>query len=725
MKTTVLGSRVFLSFFMPLMIVVVAAGLVMSTLRWSAVESDAVSVMRQQDLVNLVISKLQQRVAHDQESVTVWDEAVVKASQPDPTWIDLNLGSWMHSYFQHDVLIVLDAQGEPIYHFFAESAGRIPGPELFASYSRLVKRLKERLIAGDETGVTEQVLTIGESDLAVLAGRPAVVSVKPIVSDTGKFVQEPGRENLHVSIRFVDGDFATVTGSEYQLKDLKFVWTPTDARARANAGLVARDGHILGYFSWTPFRPGTSVLSSTLPAVGFATAGIFAALSILGFTLWHRSSRLLASRAELHHATHHDGLTGLLNRAGLGASLKGETGTPVADNDYGVLLIDLDRFGEINDAYGHAICDELLILAGQRLSGILPEAIIGRIGGDEFIVILHDTDETRVAQAAAKIVDVLAEPMEINGHRVSMGASVGVALAAGESGIAEVRRQANIALFHAKAAGRGRFAVFGKHMDALLESRREMKHDLTQAVESKTQIEAFYQPVYAADTGVVTGVEALIRWRHPTKGLVGPDAFIPLAEELGLIHALGRIVLEQSCQVVADYPHFTVALNASSVELSSTSYPLHFLSTLSRFGVDPGKFEIEVTETAQLDETSAFSRNVAALRRAGVRFAIDDFGTGYSTFSRLEDLKVDRVKLDRSFVSDLGRRGSETVVEAIIAMAHAKGLKVTAEGVETAEQIRTLRALGCDTLQGFLLSRPLTRGQLDALSSRSPAIAWQ
>jgi diguanylate cyclase (GGDEF)-like protein len=698
---------VFLCLGFPLLVSLLAGCLVLTALLWAATESDAVAAKRQQDLVNLIVSKLQSGVAHDQESATVWDDAVVKTAEADGEWMEINLGNWMNSYFGHDALFVLHPKGKPFYHYLADTAGATELTQYQDAYAPLAARLRARLLAGDDTGVTDKVLTIGESDLAVVGDRPAIVSVKPIVSDTGEIAQDAGSENLHVAVRFLDGSLTAMTGAEYQLADLHFSWMPSREEGHAQVPLTARNGAVIGYLTWQPFQPGTTVLKATVPAMVVAMVVVFAAFVALGSLLLRRSARLAASRDELQHLAHHDTLTGLLNRAGFGATLSKRLSASSVDEPHAVLFLDLDRFKQVNDTFGHPVGDQLIVQVAERLRRALGPVAIGRIGGDEFTVLLQDATEQQVATICEDLVTTLGEPFELDDTLVQIGASVGAVLVTGSADATEIVRRADIALYHAKAAGRGRFAIFGKHMDEVLQARRELERDLRAAVQHRVQIETVYQPVYDAVSQKLSGVEALARWRHPQKGVIGPDVFIPLAEELGLIQPLGQIVLRNACETVARYGDLKLAINASLLELHAASYPIHILSTLAQFQIDPQRLEIEITESLQLDGSRISERAIAVLRQAGVRFAIDDFGAGYSSFGRLQDLHVDRIKIDKSFIDALGQTGSGAVVEAMISMAHAKGLQTTAEGVETEEQSTLLRLAGCDQLQGYLLSRPL------------------
>lgn len=313
-------SKLFLWGLLPLVISVVVGLLVFGSLHWSAARMDAAAAQRQQDLVTLIVSNMRTEVAHDQESVTVWDDAVTKAAARDIDWLETNLGSWMHSYFQHDAAFILAADGTDIYRFAPDD--RSVAPEEFRkAYLPLVAKLRQRLLSGDTTGVTERVLSIGESDLTKVGGRPAIVSVKPIVSDSGELEQRPGEESLHVAVRFLDGTFPSIIGGQYQFEDMHF--TPrVDDSSHAHVPLISSKGETIGFFCWMPFRPGATVRNETLPALGAGVLCIFGATSVLGSLLFRRSERLSASRAELQHLAHHDVLTGLANRASFNEALE-------------------------------------------------------------------------------------------------------------------------------------------------------------------------------------------------------------------------------------------------------------------------------------------------------------------------------------------------------------------------------------------------------------------
>lgn len=707
--TMQLQSQWFLRWVLPACASLVLCGLLFISLSWAATRSDDVAVLRQRDLVTLTVAKLMAGIAHDQESATVWDDAVRNARAGNVEWIDANLGSWMHSYFGHDTAIVLTSDLVPLYQFSADVDFAPTIDDLRGAYLPLAKTLQGRLIAGDTRGTSEKILSIGETDLSYVGFRPAIVSVKPIVSDTGDVEQTFGSEMLHVAVRFLDGDLPTVIGKEYEFSELQFSATRPRDRDLAFVPLKGRDGEIFGYFEWKPFRPGHHVLEATTPALILAFVALFAGSSLAGGAIWRRTERLAASRAELSHQASHDALTGLANRARFNEELDRRLREASDDERHTVLFVDLDRFKAVNDTFGHPVGDKLISLAAARMRDLLPEALIARIGGDEFTILLDGDGALDAERLSDALVHGLKAPFEIETTHVVIGASIGVALACGPCEPAELTRKADIALYHAKAAGRNTYAIFGDHMDELLRKRRALENNLRSAVETGSQIETFYQPVFSASDGSLCSLEALARWKHLTLGYISPDQFIPLAEELGLIREIGSLVLEDACRTLAELPEITVAVNASARELEAPGYALRVLTTLARWNLSPDRLEIEMTESATIDNGGELGRTISTLRTAGVRFAIDDFGTGYSSFSRVQKVEVDRIKIDKSFIDDMHRSDSRALVVAMIDMARAKGLKTTAEGVETAEQREALESLGCDDLQGFLMSRPLPR----------------
>lgn len=705
---------------LPLMIAMALMGSIYLVIRWSAQQSDTAATARQQQLVELVISKMQGSIAHDQESATVWDDAVRMVSQTwDREWVDSNLGRWMHSYFGHDGAFVISPDRQPLYAFLvAEPNESNAFNKIAPAVLPLIDTLQKRLSAQDETGTNDQILSIGESDLVRIDGRPAIVSVKPIVSDTGDIEQQPGREFLHVAVRFLDGNFLTRTGEEYLFDDLRFTAAAKLGGVLSYAPIVSRSGERIGYFSWLPFRPGAAVLKATRPVLAVSALCLLILTSVLTIVVRKRSARLKESEAQLKQMALHDPLTGLANRASFNQFLARVVRTSATDQTNALLYLDLDRFKQVNDTLGHPVGDRLLIdVAGRLKETAIGAAIIARLGGDEFTIVLRQTQQNEVEKLCDSLIAAIRKPFEIDGQAVLIGLSIGVAVARGNRADAvDMTRKADIALYHAKAAGRNRYAIFGPHMDELIRTRRDLEQDLRAALDAGDQLEVFYQPVYSARSHEISALEALIRWRHPSKGAIAPDVFVPLAETCGLVDRLGAFVLKEACSTAREFPNVDIAVNVSAIELGQHHYAAQVLSVLRQFGIEPSRLELEITETALLDEVGVCEKNITALQEFGVRFALDDFGTGFSSLGRLQRLEVDRIKIDRSFIGACDEPGrGVAIVHSIIGVAQAKGLRTTAEGVETQQQSEILRDLGCDELQGFLLSKPMSKDSLRQL----------
>lgn len=697
-----------------------------SLVLWATYEVDRASDERQRSLVVLVLSQLRASIAHDQEGVAVWDDAVRAVKARDVDWIDVNLGTWMNTYFGHDGAYVLDPQNSPLYAFPPVEPHASHFQQLMARTAPLARELRERLRTGDTTGLSDRVLTLGVADFVVVAGRPAVLSVKPIVSDTGEIAQAPGDEYIHVAVRYLDETFINDLKRDYLLDELRFSWLNDVGSSEVSSPLTSGRGEVVGYFIWQPYRPGTTMLARVAPMMALVFLVTTTIMTLLVLALRRRSLKLGQSEATVRHLAHHDQLTDLPNRGLFNDRLDRALQTlDQSGEQIAVLYLDLDRFKQVNDTFGHPSGDELLREFAQRLRSLVGDRdTIARIGGDEFTILLRDIgSRERVEDLCRRIIEMIRHPYHIAGTQVFIGVSIGVALAPSD-GVdrVELTRRADVALYHCKRGGRSEYAVYASQMDASTIARRDLERDLRSAIDSGDQIFVHYQPLYSTTAGRITGVEALVRWRHPERDWVSPDVFVPLAEESGLIGRLGAMVLREACETAAAWPIDTLAVNVSAIELRNPTYSMQVANVLLATGFNPRKLELEVTESALAEKESGRDRNIAALRELGVRFALDDFGTGFSSLGRLHELEVDRIKIDRSFVHGFGKaNGDEAIVQAIVDLARATGLKTTAEGVETALQSDYLKHIGCDELQGFLLSRPLPSDEIEALLRGHPA----
>ncbi|HKG15717.1 MAG TPA: EAL domain-containing protein [Pyrinomonadaceae bacterium] len=442
------------------------------------------------------------------------------------------------------------------------------------------------------------------------------------------------------------------------------------------------------------------------------------------------SGELQESREHFRHAAFHDSLTRLPNRTLLADHLRLaiERALRRPEHLFAVLFLDLDRFKNINDSLGHAAGDRLLVETARRLELCSrPTDTVARLGGDEFAVLLDglesDTDAVRVAE---RVQEELMRPFHLGGHEVYTAASIGITLSThGYEDPENVLRDADTAMYRAKEKGKARYELFDAEMHADALARLRLENDLRRAVEHR-EFEVYYQPVITLSTGKLSGFEALVRWRHPERGIVGPTEFVPVAEETRLITEIGAWVLGEACRQMSEWrelipsqQHLTVSVNLSSKQLTRPGLPELVRRTLRETGLPPHCLKLEITESAVMDNAEGAASLLAQLRGLGIQLSIDDFGTGYSSLSYLHRFPVDALKIDRSFVAKMTDNSENgEIVRTIVTLASNLGMCVVAEGVETEEQHARLEALGCEYGQGFLYSRPVEAESALALIRR-------
>jgi diguanylate cyclase (GGDEF)-like protein len=423
--------------------------------------------------------------------------------------------------------------------------------------------------------------------------------------------------------------------------------------------------------------------------------------------------------AQLTHMAHHDGLTALPNRLLFREEMERELARARRGEPVAVLCVDLDHFKRVNDTLGHAAGDALLQAAAERLRACVRETdIVARLGGDEFAIVQVLADQPRAATVLAeRLIADLSRPFDIEGHQVVVGASVGIALAPSDGTEADqLMKSADMALYRAKADGRGVLRYFESEMDAKMQARRALELDLRKAL-AEHEFELFYQPIVDLQSNRVAGFEALLRWNHPTQGLIPPGEFIPIAEDMGLIIPLGEWVLRRACLEAAGWPdNIKVAVNLSPAQFKSKTLALAVTSALADSGFPASRLELEITESVLLQDNDTVRAILHQLRDLGVRISMDDFGTGYSSLSYLRSFPFDKIKIDQSFVRDMCLHDdSIAIVRAVAGLGRNLGMSTTAEGVETNEQLGRLRDEGCTEVQGYLFSRPLPASEVPRL----------
>jgi diguanylate cyclase (GGDEF)-like protein len=431
----------------------------------------------------------------------------------------------------------------------------------------------------------------------------------------------------------------------------------------------------------------------------------------------HEVTEWVEGQTRASQSLNCDTLTGLANRAAflpeLDRALEGRT-------EVAMLMVDLDHFKKVNDTLGHPVGDSLLRKVSERLTSALRKTDrVARLGGDEFAVLQCGAEQPHGAEMLAKrLVELIGRPYVIDGHMIDIGASVGVALNGTAEDAIGLMKQADIALYRAKHAGRGQYCFFEQSMDAEMQERRALEIDLRRALAFR-QFELHYQPQMNLKTRTVAGMEALIRWRHPERGLVSPATFIPLAEETGLIIPIGEWVIRQACEHAAAWASpIPVAVNVSAKQLASGKLINTVASALANSGLQPDRLEIEITESVLMSNVESCVATLHSLRDLGIRISMDDFGTGYSSLSYLQSFPFHIIKIDQSFIRSMDFGRSDAIIRAITAIGNHLGMTTIAEGVETVAQLDQVTHSGCGSAQGYLFSRPVPSDKVAAMLER-------
>ncbi len=426
-------------------------------------------------------------------------------------------------------------------------------------------------------------------------------------------------------------------------------------------------------------------------------------------------------RAEhrIAYLAHHDGLTGLANRTALLQKIE-EAGARwrALGEPFSVLLLDLDRFKQVNDSMGHPTGDRLLTEVAARLRSLLRETdVLARLGGDEFAIVQGGESEQRQAAAslASRIIETIGQPFAVDGLEITIGTSIGIALAAEHDGASdELLKMADLALYRAKSAGRNGYCFFDPQMSEVASARQVIESDLRRAI-LQNEFELHYQPIIDCKTGGVCGVEALIRWQHPVKGLIYPDSFIPVAEETGLITQIGDWVLRAACAQAVKWPsQVKVAVNLSVIQFKKPNFADRVMQVLAESGLPPERLELEITETALIESAADCLPTLRQFKNLGITIVLDDFGTGYSSLSQLAMFPFDKIKIDKSFTQNLTKRSEcAAIICATLALAQNLDIDTTAEGIETIDQYRILRLAGVTSVQGYLFKRAVPAEDID------------
>ena len=729
-------------------IYVVVTGVFLLGLHQSARKSDEIFAERQRQEIHQAISNALDSMAQAQQGAAIWDPLVTELREPSPDWqwVDENVGLWLQRLFKQDQVYILGPNDNVIY---GNAGGlRMSAPQdtgIEPSIQRLVGLVRGRMstpndshgrLPGQPVAPHNTVRTtssaIHATDLGMVQSRPALVSVMRIMPMTADVAPpEPGQEPLLVSVRFLDGAFLKELARDNMIDEPHFHFSEAAQPHEGEYATTIRssDGTRLGHLMWRPELPGSLLWKSMLPLVAIMLLGLGGIIVLLAYRMYRLMSQeelhfaalrtahleLTASEAHAHHLAFHDVLTGLPNRAFFNAALDQALVRAREGETLALLMLDLDHFKYVNDTWGHLAGDALIQEFASRLNSVIESNdTVARLGGDEFAILTSNKSSAEVAMLAGKVLAEARRPFDVLGNKAFVGLSIGVA-SAPKNGTerTELLRKADIALYRVKEEGRNACRLFSDEMDETVRFRASMEKDLRDALANGGELEVYYQPQIDSETQEITGVEALARWNHPTRGPISPQLFIPIAETVGLIHPLGDWILAEACRAALDWPQLSVAVNLSPVQFRARGFADKITRLVTEAGVDPKQIELEITEGVLVDNDERVREALQELRRAGFRIALDDFGTGYSSLSYLRKFEVDKIKIDRSFVQNIGETSdSAPIINAVVTLGHAMGLTVTAEGVETARQRDFLKAAGCNEFQGYLFSEPVTEEEI-------------
>jgi len=695
-----------------ILIVAVAVACTIFVLFWSAQRADVVALEHERRLFSTSIEDRQTQLLSEIEYIASSSEALQKLwLQLDEAWIHQQVGLRLKHQYEYTMVLLVDADSE-----FVHPLSGKPDVWLDLAGGSTLRELGPVLAGVAVANWHEEALRPhGATRIQEFLGYPAIVAAAPIAmparsyGDTGSV--RVGAAPTLVVVNFMVAPFLQQVGARLRLPNLRIA-DATNRSGDENALTLAGDnGAPIARFVWEPNRPGGQIVRKMLPFIAIAL-GCFILLASFAVRYTRRTTATIAEgESRLHHLAMHDPLSGLPNRMMFGEHLETALdavkrgGSPVA-----LLSIDLDHFKDVNDTLGHHIGDELITAVADRLCRIVREDdLVARLGGDEFAVLTpRATSRGALEEMAKRIITSLSTPYIIGPHTLVIGASVGmVMIDKNAHDAADIMRFADMALYRAKNEGRNRACLYDAAMSADLTLRKRMEHELRNAIYNDGLL-LEYQPLVSPDGQRMIGVEALCRWPHPRRGLVPPSDFIPVAEQSNLIIPLGEWALRRACRDASPWKNVTLAVNVSPVQFRRPDFVDVVERILKETKFEPERLELELTESTLLGNLEGAALAMQRLKALGVKLALDDFGTGYSSLLYLRRLPFDKLKIDRSFIKNLETAAeAAAIVHAIVGLGRGLGMKVTAEGVENAEQQLFLRAAGVHSMQGFRFGRPV------------------
>jgi diguanylate cyclase (GGDEF)-like protein len=695
-------------------IVAVAIVCIVLAVLTAAQRADEVSFNREQQLIRQAITNNGERALRQVESAAGTTRATEEIRNTyDPKWMQRRV-AWLRTYYKHDVIVLIDGSDQILSTDFL-GAPEASSADVRANIAQVLDLLRGRASALPSHALavmpTQDPLHPGRATALIqhFQNRPAIVVAVAIGSDADLRSGNAGAP-IVVSAKFIDEAMLREIGGDLQISDLHEIRSSSRAGREQNIELTDLDGNRIARFAWKPTTPGRQIITSISPFIAVALAGFALLVGQVMRYMRRTAEAIAAGESRLRHLALHDPVCGLPNRIFFGDRLETvidevRAGGPTA----AVFYIDLDHFKDVNDTLGHPIGDALILNVTRRLSHIMRDKdLVARLGGDEFAIITTcDSDAESLQAIAGRIIAAVCAPYSINGHSIFIGASIGIAAIDRRArDAADILRYADMALYRAKNEGRNRACIYDAAMDADLSNRKLLEGDLLRAIQNDG-LDAVYQPIVNASGDRVIGVEALARWAHPTMGEIPPSQFIPIAEHSGLIIELGEWMLRRACLEGRNWPSLTIAVNVSPLQFRRADFVDVVERILKETDFDPNRLELELTESTLLGNLESAELSMLRLQAIGVRFALDDFGTGYSSLLYLRRFPFDKLKIDSSFVLSIEKApDAAAIVHAVVSLGRGLGMKVTAEGVENAEQHLFLRAAGVHSMQGYRFGKP-------------------
>jgi diguanylate cyclase (GGDEF)-like protein len=668
---------------------------------------------RTAEVVESALQASRQQLANVLADNANWDDAAanIYSDRIDPAFVVSAWGDPSVTGINYDALMVVDAAAT---NLIAYERGEPTTADATAYFGGRLQRLLAQLPQNSTEFQSAAVVIETEKG-------PALVAAANVVPTSDDLIPATVSPRFLVFWKFLTADYVAGLGDKFVVNGLAFL--PRDQAAGGDYVVTNAAGDTLGAMHWQDRRPGDLALTNVLPKAYLMLMlliGVMAAIALMSWRLF----RQLSDREErARRDAHEDALTRLPNRAALMAGLGQLLGLP---EPVTATFVDLDGFKDINDTYDHETGDRLIMAVAAGLGALAPEArLISRIGGDEFVIVHAGADAVDSARtAASRVIAFLGDPIDIGGRLARVGASIGIALSDDrQANAGELMRRADVAMYAAKAAGKNRYCLFDAAMDQDRDQTAAIVGELRRILDAGL-IETAYQPIIDAATLAVTGVEALARWPHSSPLRIGPDRFIPVAETSGLIDRLGECVLEKACRDAAGWRDLRISVNVSPVQLRNPHFAARTLAVIDRCGIDRRRVEIEVTEGTMIDDIRRLQPIFETLHKAGVSVALDDFGSGYSSIAYLRELHFDRIKIDRSLTrAILSSDAARNMIQATGLIAAGLKAQVTAEGVETGEEVQLLRLAGCTEYQGYFFGKPQPAAAITAALSDQAAAA--